>query len=501
MDPIAQILYNFFEPSYLSLMLYGTALGVVFGAIPGLNATIGITLMLPFTYRMTPELGIAMLMGVYIGAISGGFISATLVGIPGTNASIATCYDAYPLSQKGETVRALGTGMIGSFLGTILSMIIAMFAVRYLSRIALYLGPWEYFSLCVSAVSLIIALSDDNLFKGLGGAFFGMLLGVVGVSPIDASYRFTFGITNLLSGFDLVGVMLGVFAVKLIGSNYARGLQKMPDMGSAKMHGLGVTWKDVVDNWFNILRSFFLGLWIGFLPGLGGNVSNLIAYGQAKKASKHPEKFGTGCVDGIWASEVSNNSTIGGALVPMLALGVPGDGLTALLMGGLMIHGIETGPLMIVNKPILVYTVFMAGIFAAVYTMFMQLFGMQIFPKILKAPYHFLYASIIFICLTGSFSSGYTLFNCGVTVGFGVLSVLMSYIGVPIAPVILGYILGPLIEKNLRLGLTYSRTGGLEFLTRPVSCIFIIISVVSLVSSLISYRKQQNRKKVYEDED
>ena len=501
MEYIFEVFLNLLQPSYLSVMLYGTALGVVFGAIPGLNATIGITLMLPFTYHMTPELGIAMLMSVFVGAISGGFISATLVGIPGTNASIATCYDAYPLSQKGETVRALGTGMIGSFLGTVVSMVIAMFAVRYLSKIALYLGPWEYFSLCISAVSLIIALSGDNLFKGLAGAFLGMLLGVVGVSPIDASYRFTFGVTNLLSGFELVGVMLGIFAIKLIASNYARGVQEMPKMGSAKMHGIGVTGKDIIDNWYNILRSFFLGLWIGFLPGLGGNVSNLIAYGQAKKASKHPEKFGTGCVDGIWAAEVSNNSTIGGALIPMLSLGVPGDGLTALLMGGLMIHGIETGPLMISTKPILVYTVFMAGIFAAVYTLLMQFFGMQIFPKILRAPYHFLYASIIFICLTGAFSSDYTLFNCGVTVAFGAFSVLMSYIGVPVAPVVLGFILGPLIEQNLRLGLTYSRVGAVEFLLRPVSCIFIIISVVSLVGSLVSYRRQQNKKREFQEED
>lgn len=485
------IIRNICSPSYVTLMLAGAALGIVFGAIPGLNSTIALTICIPFTFKMNAPLAIAFLMCVYIGGVSGGFISATLVGIPGTNASIATCYDAYPLSQKGETIRALGTGMLGSFLGTFFGMIVAVFACGPIARIALKLGPWEYFSLCFCAVSLIIALSGENIFKGLAGAFFGMLLGTVGISPIDASFRFTFHCYNLYGGINMVALMLGMFAVRMIAVNFACGEQKMPDMTSAKMHGLGIKLKDITSNLFNIFRSFWLGVFIGFLPGLGGNVSNLVAYGQAKKSSKHPEEFGKGCVDGIWASEVSNNSTIGGALIPMLTLGVPGDGQCAILMGALMLQGIETGPLLLSNEPVLAYTVFIGGSFAAIYTLVMQYLGMQVFPRILHAPYHYLYGTIIFICLAGSFATTNAVFNCGTTIFFGIVSLLLCYLKIPVSPTVLGFVIGPLIEKNLRKALTYSKNGPIEFLTRPVSALFLILAVVLIVTGVISYRKKK----------
>lgn len=498
MEYILHAFQTLLTPSCIGLMLFGTAMGVIFGAIPGLNATIGMTLMLPFTFKMEPEMGIAVLMGIYIGGVSGGFISATLVGIPGTNASIATCYDAYPMSQRGDTIRALGTGAVASFIGTFFSTLIAMVLVRYLSKAAAMLGPWEYFSLCICAISLIISLSEDNLFKGLISALIGMLLATIGVSPIDASFRFTFGSIHLISGIDLIAMMLGIFAIKLIAVNFARGTQKMPNIKKVKMKGFGITREDLKSNRFNIVRSFLLGMWIGFLPGLGGGISNMVAYGQAKRSSKHPEEFGKGCVDGVWASEVSNNSTIGGALIPMLSLGVPGDNLTALLMSGLMVHGIACGPLLINDRPALVYTVFVGALFACVYTLLIQYFGMRLFPKILMKPYHYLYASIIFVCFMGAYSSNYTLFNCALVLVFGLISVLLTYMECPIAPLILGFIISPLIEKNLRMGLTYTEYGFLPFITRPISALFLLIAVVSLISTLWSRQKQ--KKKTIEKE-
>lgn len=486
---VPQIIGNLFNSNYLLLMLAGTALGVVFGAIPGLNSTIAITICIPFSYKMPAELAIAFLMCVYIGGVSGGFISAVLIGIPGTAASIATVYDGYPLSQKGETKRALGIGMFGSFIGTFFSMIIAVCLCGPVAKLALKLGPWEYFSLCFCAISLIITLSGANIYKGLFGAFFGMFLGTIGMAPIDASFRFTFGSYNLVSGINMIALMLGLFAVRMIAINYASGEQNMPETGSVKMNGFGFKLKDFTSNVFNIVRSFFLGMGIGFLPGLGGNVSSLVCYGQAKSASKHPEEFGKGCVDGIWASEVSNNSTIGGALIPMLTLGVPGDGQCALLMGALMLHGIETGPLLMSNEPVLAYTVFIGGMFAAIYTMLMQMLGMQIFPQLLRAPYHYLYGSIIFVCLAGAFATSNNVFNCTTTVVFGIIAVLLCYVDIPVAPLALGFVIGPLMEKNLRKALTYSRKGPIEFLTRPVSGFFLVLTVVLIVVGIIKYSK------------
>jgi putative tricarboxylic transport membrane protein len=488
-------------PQYLGFMLFGTAMGIIFGAIPGLNASIGITLMLPFTYRLTPELGIALLMGIYVGGISGGFIAATLIGIPGTNSSIATCYDAYPLSQRGETTRALGTGMTASFIGTFFSVLLAIVLCNFIARIAVMLGPWEYFSLCTCAISLVIALSDQSLLKGFAGAFIGLLIGCIGVSPIDASFRFTFGSKNLIGGIDLVGMMLGLFAIKLIAANFAKNTQKMPDAGPVKMKGFGIPLSDAKKNLWNIIRSFFIGLWIGFLPGLGGNVSNLVAYGQAKNSSKYPEKFGTGIVDGIWAPETANNATIGGALIPMLSLGIPGDALTALLLGALMVHGIDAGPLLIKTKPLLVYTVFVGALLASIYTLIMQMFSMRIFPKILRAPYHYLYATIIFVCFTGAYSATYTMFNCYAVVAFGLLSLFLSSLGIPIAPLTLGFIIGPLIETNLRKGLTYSQDGFLTFLTRPVSGIILLFAVLTIIYGLFFKGRKQKKTPVDSNED
>lgn len=499
MEYIIQSFQTLITPTCIGLMLFGTAMGVIFGAIPGLNATIGMTLMLPFTFKMEPEMGIAVLMGIYIGGVSGGFISATLVGIPGTNASIATCYDAYPMSQRGDTVRALGTGAVASFIGTFISAFFAMFLVRYLSKVAVMLGPWEYFSLCFCAIGLIIALSEENIFKGMASALIGMFVATIGASPIDASFRFTFGSINLISGVDLIAMMLGIFAIKLIAVNFARGTQKMPEIKKVRMKGFGITKEDLKGNWFNILRSFFLGMWIGFLPGLGGGISNMVAYGQAKRASKHPEEFGKGCVDGVWASEVSNNSTIGGALIPMLSLGVPGDNLSALLMSGLMVHGIACGPLLIYDRPALVYTVFLGAIFASIYTLLMQYYGMRVFPNLLRTPYHYLYSSIIFICFMGAFSSNYTLFNCGLVLVFGIISVLLTYGGFPIAPLILGFIVSPLLEKNLRMGLTYTDKGFLPFITRPISGAFLLVAVVSLALALRDRRKAQRKARETKD--
>lgn len=488
--PTIQVLM---EPMHLVLILLGTVLGIVFGAIPGLTATLGIALLLPLTFSMEAETGIIVLISVYVGGISGGFISASLIGIPGTPSSIATCYDAFPMSKKGQAARALGIGSVASFIGTFGSVLIAAVLCPFIAALAIKLGPWEYFSLCICALTLIVSLSKGNLFKGLAAACLGLFVASVGTSPLDAAYRFTFGVANLKGGLNLVALMLGMFAISQIMDDYAKGNLTNPKQGDVSFKASLTFMKDIAANAVNILRSFLIGLWIGFLPGMGSGVSNLVAYAQAKSASRHPEEFGNGCPDGIIASEVSNNASVGGAIIPMIALGIPGDTATAMLLGGLTIHGIEVGPMLLTNHGDLVYVVFGALLAGALLTVVLQLLGMRLFPRILDIPYHYLFSGITVICFVGAFSANNTLFNCGEMLFFAAVAILLRCAGCPIGPMILGYVLGPMIETNLRRGLTYSTNGFMEFLARPVSLVFLVIALASVLWSLVGHRVKEHR--------
>ncbi len=330
-----------FQPLTFLLVFSATALGIVLGAIPGLSGGLGVALLLPVTFGMDPHMGLAMLIGIWVGGVSGAMIGSILLGIPGSPSAIATCFDGYPMTKNGEAVKALGAGITASFIGTFFSILIATFLSPIIADLALKLGPWEYFSLGFCAIALVAALSKENIFKGLAAAGIGLMLSSVGFAPIDGYPRFAFGNYFLNGGFDLISLMLGLFAIKQIVTDYARNQQDLPEVDMKNISGFGVSLKEFTSNIWNMVRSFFIGLWIGFLPGMGAALSNMVAYAQAKSSSKHPEKFGKGCIDGVFASEISNNSSVGGSLIPMVALGIPGDGTTAILLGGLMIHGIQ----------------------------------------------------------------------------------------------------------------------------------------------------------------
>ena len=272
MEYFSLTLHTLLEPTSFAVMLGSVVLGIVFGAVPGLTSNMAITLLLPVTFKMTAKLGITTLMSIYVGGMSGGFIAATLVGIPGTPSSIATCFDAYPLSQKGQTTKALGAGILGSFLGTFLSTIIAVFFCPLIAKAAVNLGPWEYFGLCTMAITLVISLSKGNMFKGLAAAFIGLFLSAVGYAPFDATARFTFGVNSISGGINMVALMLGTFAVYQVILNYATDQQNLPTIEKANIRGIGVTLKELRDNVVNIVRSFLIGLWIGFLPGMGAGI-------------------------------------------------------------------------------------------------------------------------------------------------------------------------------------------------------------------------------------
>ncbi len=478
----------FLQPLHVLIILGTSVIGIIFGAIPGLSAAVGIALLLPVTFSMPTETAFVMLIAMYISGVSGSFIGATLIGIPGSSSSIATTFDAYPMTQRGEATRALTIGILASFTGTFFSILIATFLSPLIAEFALKLGPWEYFSLCFCAITLVASLSKGSMFKCLLGASIGLLLGTIGLDVVTAQQRFTFGSANLMGGISVISITLGVFACQQVSTSYAKGTQKLPEVKETNIGGLGIKFSDITNHIATIIRAFFLGLWVGFLPGMGSGVSNLIAYASSKSASKEPEKWGDGYPGGIWASETSNNASIGGAIIPMMALGIPGDSITAMLLTGLIVHGLQPGPLMITNNPSIAYLIFSGILVCAIIVLILQLACKKFFPKLLKIPYHYLYSTILIICFIGAYGTSNSMFSLYAMLFLCALGIIMSIGKIPTSPMILAFILSSDLERYFRRGVNYANGSYSEFFTRPISLILLSIGVGSIIYPIIKKR-------------
>ena len=478
----------------LILIFLGVGVGIIFGAIPGLTATMAVALFLPLTFGMHPVDGMSLLIGLYIGGVSGGLISAILINIPGTPSSIATTFDGHPMAEKGEAGKALGAGIFYSFLGGWFSFLVLFFIAPPLADIALKFGPPEYFSIAIFSLTLIASLSTGSTIKGLMSGIVGLLLSCVGTAPIDAFPRFTFGFHELDGGFNLLPALVGLFAITEILKTAESDIEiKLENIANYRIKGFGFSGKEFVQQLGNFIRSALIGTGIGILPGIGGGTSNILSYIAAKKMSKHPEKFGTGILDGVVASETANNASIGGALVPLLAMGIPGDTVTAMLLGGLMIHGLSPGPLLFTTSGNIVYGIFAALIVANFVMVLMEYFGIRFFVRLLKIPKHIMLPIIIVFCVVGAYGLNNRVFDAWSVMFFGVIGYAFEKWGFPLAPVILGFILGPIAETNLRRGLMMTQGNFLPFLTKPVSGAFLVIALASVVYSVIKERKQAKR--------
>lgn len=500
---LLEVLSLLFRPGNLLLGVAGSIVGIIFGAIPGLSGTTAMALLLPISFGMNAYSGIIFLGSTYVGAVSGGLIASILIGIPGTTSSVATTYDGYPMALNGQAVKALGIGIVSSFIGTVGSTIVAILFCPLIAGLAIKLGPWEIFSLCFCAIILVVTISKGDMWNGLIASLFGITLSCIGFSPIDGAKRFSFGIKTILSGINTTGLVLGFFALCTICKNYAQKKTVNPPVDNTELKGFGITLKELWQNKLLILKSFLIGLWIGFLPGMGSGLSNQVAYASARSSSKHPETFGKGNPEGVYASEVSNNASVGGAIIPMVALGIPGDTPSSILLGGLIIHGLEPGPLLLSTSPVFVYVFFGIILLGAIITLILQMFGMKAFPKILKIPYHYLFSAIAVICFAGAFSTTMSINNCGLMIAIALIGLFFSFAELPSASFILGFILGPMLEQNLRKGLTYSDKGFLTFLTRPISGILLFVAVASLfwpsIRSAIEKRRPSKYKTDEED--
>jgi putative tricarboxylic transport membrane protein len=470
-----------FNLQCLLLIVGGVALGIIFGSIPGLSANMAVALCLPISFGMDPIPGITLLVALYIGGISGGLISAILINIPGTPASIATCFDGSPMAKNGEAGKALGTGVITSFLGGLFSIGILICIAPTIARIALKFGPFEYAAVGIFSLTLISSLISGSVIKGLIGGFLGVMLATFGAAPVDNFPRFTFGFHELDAGFNVLTVLIGLFAVAEVLKTAAAQTGTSGEVVSYKMPGPISILKELFSRQkLNMLRSAVIGTAIGILPGLGGSTANIISYATAKNQSKYPEKFGTGIVDGVVASETSNNATIGGALIPLLTMGIPGDVVTAMLLGGLMIHGMTPGPLLFTTDAKFVYGIFAALLIANFIMALMMLGGMRFFVKVLNIPKQILLPVVMVLCMVGAFALNNRIFDVWCVLIFGVLGYLLDKVKIPLPPVVMGFILGPIVELNLRRGLMASAGSFLPLVTRPISLTFLLVAAVSL---------------------
>ena len=469
----------------LALMFVGVFVGIIVGAIPGLSVTMGVALFLPVTFGMDPIAGLALLCALYIGGTSGGLISAILLKMPGTASSVATTFDGYPMAMKGEAGKAMGVGIVASFFGGLISYIILMFLAPFIAKFALKFGPYEYFSIALFSMTMIVSLASGSLVKGILAGMVGFILAFVGIAPITSFRRFTFGIQDLSAGFSILPMLIGFFAVADI-LEALENKNKPQDLTTQEFNikGFGFKWEDVKDQGWNFIVSTLIGTGIGILPGLGGSICNLIAYSVCRGHSKYPEKYGTGIVDGLVASESSNNACTGGAMVPLLTLGLPGDNTTALILAGFMIHGITPGPLLFRTQGPLVYGIFAALLVANIMMLVIEFFGLRVFIRILKVPKNILLPIILIFCVVGAYANNNRIFDVLIMMVFGILGWVMKKAKLPTAPTILAFILCPTVETNLRRGLMKSQGSFIPFLTSPISLVFLILAVVMLVYSI-----------------
>lgn len=479
----SEALQQILTPTGLLYIIGGGVLGMILGAIPGLSGGTASVIVLPLTYKMEPGLALALLASLYIGSTSGGCIGAILLGIPGTNASIPTAWEGYPMARRGESVRALSIAVTCNFIGTVPGLIIAMIACIPLSTVACKMGPWEYFSLLLLAITMVVALSKNNLMKGFVSVALALFISCIGSSPIDGAKRFTFGSTYLLGGVSMIVAMLGIIAGRMIIEEYAFN-REVDTSIAGKVSGYKFPAADLLANIGNIIRSFLVGVFTGFLPALGGGVASMICYATEKNRSKHPETFGDGEPAGIIACETTNNAVIGGALIPMISMGIPGSPPLIYMITALSIHGISCGPTLLRDYPDVVYLLYLSCIFAAVAVLFAQVFGMPLFPMLLKVPSHFLYPAIIAVAFLGAFISQGNLSGVVICLCFCLLGMAMRYFEIPDAPFMLTYCLAASMETKLRQGLVNGFHGIWDFFTRPISCLFIILAVISLLYNL-----------------
>jgi putative tricarboxylic transport membrane protein len=483
MDLLLEGLVNVLHFKVIFILFLSVAVGIIIGALPGLTATMGVALLLPVTFGMEPVTGILLLVGVYFGAIYGGSITAILLRTPGTPSSAATALDGYPMTLKGQAHKALTISTLSSTIGGVLSVVVLILVAPQLAEFALKFSAPETFALALFGLAIISSISGNSVLKGLIAGFVGLLIATIGIDPIGGFPRFTMGSTNLMGGVSYIPVLIGLFAA----SEAFRSVEDIFKTGLVfnTIDKVKLKWTEFKSLIMVILRSTGIGTFIGMIPGAGGDIASFLSYNEAKRFSKKPQEFGNGNPEGVAASEAANNACTGGAMIPLLTIGIPGDAVTAVMLGALMVQGLQPGPLLFTNHGGIVYTLFIGMLLANLLLLFYGMLGIGIFTKILTIPKVVLTPVILMLCIVGSYALGNNLFDVWVMLISGIIGYFMYRYDFPVSPVILALILGPMLEANLRRSLVLS-DGSISILfTRPISLTLIILAVITLFYPLI----------------
>lgn len=484
---------SFLTPASIAYALVATLVGVIIGALPGLTATMGVALMTTLTLQLPSSLALLVLICVYVGAIYGGSRSAILLNIPGTPASAASCLDGFALARQGMAGRAMGIATSGSVLGTLIGMVFLMLATPVLGEMALKFGAYEFFWLAVFGVIISATLTGKDPLKGWIAGCAGLFLATVGQDGIHAFERFTFGTRDLAGGLSLVPALVGAFGfAELL---VAMREQRAPVRLSA-LDTVVPRIRDVARYWRTIVRSGCIGTFMGVVPGVGEDVAAWSSYAAARRASAEKHKFGKGSVEGLMAAETGDNACVPGAMIPVLTLQVPGSAPAAVLMAAMLIHGVQPGPMLMVQSPQFLYDVVAMMLLATIGIFIYGLTLTKLLVQVLRVPTTIIVPIILVLCTIGSFALASRLYDIWVMVGFGLAGYAMRRFGYPLAPLVLGIVLGDLLEKSLRRGLVLSDGDLAPFFTRPIAGSLCAIIVAMVLLRLLPWRRWTGRARL-----
>lgn len=490
------------NPFVLLMMLSGTVIGIIIGALPGLSATMAVSILLPITYGMEPAAGIMMLLGVYCGGNYGGSIAATLVNIPGTPSAVMTTLDAHPMAQKGKAGLAIGLATMSSAIGGLFSVIVLAAMSPLIARIALKFGSLEMLAVCIFGISIMAYISQGSTLKGLMAGVVGLLIACVGFDPVTSIPRFTFGSIYLFSGVDFTAAMIGLFGFTEVLSFAENGFKSNANEQIAKVKNSLECFKHIPSQIGNLIRSSIVGVIVGAVPGAGGTIASIVSYAVEQKMSKYPEKLGKGSVDGVVAAEAANNACCGGAMTTMLSLGIPGDAVTAILIGAFIVHGVTPGPTMFTKNRDLVSAIFIGMFVINVLILVIGMYGAPHFAKLLRTPKAILNAGVLLLCVVGTFGVANSMFHVWIMVLFGLMGIICSKLKIPRAPIVLALILGSTLEKNLRrcMGLANGDFFGYfieQSARNPIALIIFALTLFTLIAPMFSKKLRISEDSVY----
>ena len=485
-----------FQPMNLFYCFIGVFIGTLIGVLPGLGPTGTMSLLLPITFHISPVGAIIMLAGIYYGAQYGGSITAILANIPGEASSVMTCLDGYQMARQGKAGMALGVSTIGSFIAGSLSIVGLMFLAYPLAKAALKFGPPEYFSLMCMGLVILTFLTQGSMLKSLIMALLGLLVGLIGLDSFTAKPRFTMGFNELMDGVGIVPLVMGLFGISEVLLNLEGKIER--DIYKTELTGLFASMKGWIEAKWAIIRGTIIGFFAGILPGGGAVLSSFVSYALEKRFSKHPEKFGTGVIEGVAAPESANNAAAQSCLIPLLSLGIPPNVVMAVLYGGLLIHGIQPGPFLVKDHPDVFWGLVMSMYLGNVMLLVLNLPLIGIWIKILKVPYSILFPLILFFCLIGVYTVNNSVFDIYLMVMFGFVGYLMRKFDFEPAPLAMAYVLSPILESSFRQSLSLSGGSFTVFFSRPISvvCMALVVALLifQIVSSSVTRRRLRNAK-------